>query len=143
MTVNDILMIVWLVVFIVALVVEFGTTDLVSIWFAIGAFVAFFFCISESIPWYVSLIVFIALSAVCLTIFLLFIKKRIDRKMIPTNYEAMIGKSVVIIEVDKDSKTTGVCKIGDVMWTIDAKHDITLGESLKITGVEGNRLKAE
>lgn len=63
--------------------------------------------------------------------------------MIPTNYEAMIGKSVVIIEVNPDSKVSGVCKIGDVMWTIDAKHDIALGETLKITGVEGNRLKAE
>lgn len=50
---------IWLGITIVAVIVELGTQDLSSIWFAGGGIVAMLMSISPKVPWWASLIVFL------------------------------------------------------------------------------------
>ena len=65
---------IWLVVVVLAIVVEVNTIQLVSVWFAISGFVAMilaaFGCLIE-----IQLIVFVLLSAILIIISRFFVKK--------------------------------------------------------------------
>ena len=58
------LWIVWLAIFVIAVIVEASGPSLVSIWFALGALVTLI--ISFLAPWWVQLIVFIVVSTAAL-----------------------------------------------------------------------------
>ena len=53
---------IWLGVVAIAMILEFITMDLVSIWFSVGGLVAMVLSGFEFIPWYVETIVFIVVS---------------------------------------------------------------------------------
>lgn len=141
MSINEIFMIVWAVVFLLTIIVELATTELVSIWFSAGAFISFFFCLSGKIPFYVSIIVFFAVSSIFLLLFTVFFKKKMEAKSFPTNYESLLGREVTVFEVLNDRKN-GLCKIGDVVWMITSPTELTVGDIKKIKNIEGNRLIA-
>lgn len=138
MDINVIFMIVWAAVFIITIGIELATAELVSIWFSVGAIVAFCFCFGN-IPFWVSIIVFFVVSTLILTLFKLFFQKKIDSRTVKTNYESLVGKSVTVFKVMEDPKI-GLCKIGDVIWTVQADQNLTLGQAVTVSSVEGNRL---
>ena len=59
---------VWLAVVVFTLIIEFSTTDMISIWFAGGALVALILA-AFNVWWVIQLIAFIVVSAVLLALF--------------------------------------------------------------------------
>ena len=53
---------VWLFLFLLGIILEAVTQDLVSIWFSVGALVSLVLSGFEFIPWYVETIVFVVVS---------------------------------------------------------------------------------
>ena len=91
------MVIVWLIVFAAALVVEASTSALVSIWFAVGALGAVF-AAALGANLIVQLVVFALLAGILLVFTRPLLKKLFPNKFIPTNSELEIGKTAVVIE---------------------------------------------
>ena len=62
---NTIMLIIWLSVFVLALIAEFATDALVSVWFCIGALAALGVTYIPGTPLWVEITVFFAISTIC------------------------------------------------------------------------------
>ncbi len=135
-------MIFWAVVFVVAVLIEFASMQLVSIWFAagaLGAFVASFFQ-----PFGVQLAVFLVITGVTLIATRPLIKK-FRKPAVPTNHELDLGQNAVVIEDIVPSAGTGRVRIKGVDWSAVSSDGstISLGETVTITQVSGAKLTVE
>ena len=79
---------VWLGVFVVALIVEGVTTELVSVWFAVGALVALPFGFFKE--FWISIIVFVVVSTVALIFTRPIVRRITQRKERKTNVDDVI-----------------------------------------------------
>lgn len=105
----------WLVVLVAAIAIEAASFTLISIWFALGALAAFIaaFC---GAPWFIQIVVFLAVSIIALALTRPLLKKLMPKKYIPTNGELDIGKTAVVTErIDAAAGTGRVC-LGGINW---------------------------
>ena len=117
----------WVAVIAIAAVVEAETCDLVAIWFVPGALVAMIlaFC---GVELWIQSVVFVAVSAVSLTLFFAVFKKRIPKKKaIPTNVDALIGAKGIVEEKIDNLHETGSVKLRGLIWSArSADENITI-----------------
>ena len=123
----------WFVTFIILLIIEIVTINLVSIWFAIGAIASMINSI------FIQLIVFIIVSLISLLITKPIIKKIKSKEIIPTNLDRVIGKSAIVTKEIKKDKYGEVKVLGSI-WTACSDADIDLGEKVKVLSIEGVKL---
>lgn len=87
----------WLVIFVVLLIVELFTVNLVSIWFAIGALVAGI--VSYFIDnMMIQIAVFIIVSTISLLLTNKFVEKLRKGRVVATNLDRVIGKIGLVTE---------------------------------------------
>lgn len=131
----------WTIIFIVTVLVEISTTQLVSIWFAGASIVSFILALC-SVPYWIQLVVFV-FSAVLLLFLsnLLFKDKILKFKKSPTNADSLIGQEI------KLTKSVNPCQVGearvrDVIWTVAVDEEISLSkdEVVIIKEIRGNKL---
>lgn len=129
----------WIILFLVLLLIELATVNLVSIWFAIGAIAAFitsFFTDSALLQ----LLVFVVVSVVSLIIMLPAVKKfKSKEKFVPTNLDRLIGKEA---EVTKEisSNHYGEVRIFDEFWTASSDCTLKVGEKVIVEKIDGVKL---
>ncbi len=129
----------WIILFLVLLLIELATVNLVSIWFAIGAIAAFitsFFTDSALLQ----LLVFVVVSVVSLIIMLPVVKKfKSKEKFVPTNLDRLIGKEA---EVTKEisSNHYGEVRIFDEIWTSSSDCTLKVGEKVIVEKIDGVKL---
>lgn len=131
---------VWIVVMILAVIVEISTTELTSFWFAIGAFGALvvnLFTHDTLIALQVAVFAFISIISIILLRPLL--KKKLNSPTIATNVDSLIGKTVLLTASITPSQI-GSVKIDGVEWSAKASERIEAGDFVKIIGISGNTL---
>ena len=137
-------MMVWIWVALLAafVVIEAATAQLVTIWFAIGAFAALvstFF--TESIL--AQIIVFVIVSAVALAVTRPVVKKMTKAKKQPTNADMYIGKQAVVTEDINNLEATGLVNVGGSVWTARTETEgctVPAGEHVTVVKIEGVKL---
>ena len=131
----------WLIAFVVLVVVEFASLQLLSIWFAAGAFVAMLFAAFD-FPLWIQTIVFILVSSALLACTRPFLKKFLHKPPVPTNSELDVGKTAFVIESIDNLKMTGRVNINGVDWTARSTNSnfIEQGETVIIDRVDGAKL---
>ena len=131
----------WFITFIILLVIELITINLVTIWFAIGAFAAFISTyLTDSII--IQMIVFIVFSILSLALTRPIIKRFKGISIIPTNSDRVVGKvGEVIKKIDPDNY--GEVKVLGSVWTACGKDVFKVGEKVRIKGIEGVKLIVE
>ena len=141
MSPNEVLMIIiWSVVLVGTIVVELDTSDLVSIWFTIGAVTAL---VAAALGvWIVyQFAIFIVVSLVLLFATRPLSKRFMDKEVIRTNADRMIGMhGVVTTEIPFDGK--GEIKVNSQVWTAfsTSKTPIIQGTRVVILDIVGNKL---
>ena len=139
---NQIFMVsVWTAIFILAVVVEISTTDLVSIWFAGGALIALITAIIK-IPFGYQIIVWIISSAICLAIFKPLFGRKLSLKHQKTNTDQLIGEDVLVLK-KVTPHNLGEAKVRDVIWTLSSNDEIEENKYAKVINIEGNKLIVE
>ena len=135
----------WLALSIALVVIELSTTQLISIWFAIGAGVtALVKAIFPSIgiPW--QAIIFVVVSTALFLATRPFVKKLTANrgKEHETNLELIVGKEGVVTECIDNIKGTGAVKINGLEWSArtDDGCEIALGEIVVVKEIKGNKL---
>ncbi|MDF2879567.1 MAG: Membrane protein implicated in regulation of rane protease [Clostridiaceae bacterium] len=132
-------MITWFIILLLSLIVELMTTSLTTIWFCIGAIFAIIaYTLNASVP--VQFIVFVITSALSLIYTKPLVDKHINKKIIKTNVDAIIGQKGITLE-DVDSLIcAGRVMINGLPWravsleeTIIYKDTVVIVE--KIEGV--------
>lgn len=134
---------IWLALVIVAVVVELISTDMTSIWFAIGALVAMILAIFPEVAWYVQLPVFLVISFVLLLSLRPIAKKYLtSRDNTKTNVDALAGQRV-ILQTAPTAAEAGTATIGDVTWMVVSENpsdEFAAGETAEVAEVRGNKL---
>ncbi|MCR4698155.1 MAG: NfeD family protein [Bacilli bacterium] len=139
---NTIMLIVWLSVFVLALIVEISTDMLVSVWFCIGALVALGVTYIPGTPLWVEILVFFAVTIISLIALRPLAKKLLFRNKSQTNIDEIIGKKGKVIKKITELDN-GEVKINGVIWTAMkmADADEILEETVvEVVAVNGNKL---
>jgi len=134
-------MIAWFITFLVLLLIEVITVNLVTIWFAIGSLAALIASfITDSFV--IQMIVFIVVSVISLLLTKPIMRKIRAFDVTPTNYDRVIGK---VGEVTKKigKNQYGEVKIFGNTWTACSDEVINAGSKVKVLDVEGVKLVVE
>ena len=138
------MVILWIVVFAAALIIEAASFALVSIWFAAGALGALI-AAAAGAPFWVQLIIFGVLAGLLLIFTRPLLKKLFPHKFIPTNSELEVGKTAVVIE-DIDNETgKGRVRLGGVNWAaVSADGEkISVGVTVRVKEIRSAKLIVE
>lgn len=139
---NQIFMVsVWAAIFVIAVIVEVSTTDLVSIWFAGGALISMITAIIK-IPFGYQVIVWIISSAIFLAIFKPLFGRKLALKHQRTNMDQLIGQDICLLKASNPHQL-GEAKVRDVVWSVTSDEEIEAGEYAVIKEIQGNKLKVE
>ncbi|MDD6796643.1 MAG: NfeD family protein [Clostridiaceae bacterium] len=130
-------LVLWIVVTIVAIVVDIATSSFLFVWFGLGgiaAIIAEVCGISEI--WQVA--IFIGVSLLATAIGYPWAKKKFKKiKRTPLMEEDYIGKEFVAKEQIKE---TAQIKVGGIYWTGKNEGNvINKGEKFKIVSIDGNK----
>lgn len=132
---------VWMIIFIGLILLELGTVNLVSIWFAIGAFASFVlsFWISD-VTW--QIVLFILVSFVSLLLTKNFVKKIRGREIEATNLDRVIGKIGIVTE-EITKLEPGEVKVDGKKWSAISTKKIKVDSKVEILSIDGVKLKVK
>lgn len=130
--------ILWIVLAVAFLIVEFGTVTLVSIWFVVGALAALGVW-ALGAPLWAQVLTFAAVSMLMLILLRPFLRKFVDPHKVPTNVDALIGKEAIVTEAIDNLAAVGTIKVNGVTWTARSKSGahIPAGTVVAVREVEG------
>ena len=134
--------IIWLVVFVIAIIIEATTAELVSIFFCAGALVSLIVSFIPGVDWWIEVIIFVIISGASLLGLRPLMHKFLNKEKRDTNIDEMIGKKGLMIK-GCDELNHGEIKVNGVIWTAmsaDEKEEIGANEKVVIVGVNGNKL---
>lgn len=133
------LIILWIVIFVLTLIIELSTDQLVSIWFSAGSIIALILAICD-VKWYIQFLIFVLVSCLSLALAQYFIiKKRKNSQNSKTNIDSLIGMTILVTKkITADSLGEG--KIRDIVWSLKSDQEIDEGEEVEIIDISGNKL---
>ena len=132
---------VWLVIAVVLGIFEAATVALVSIWFAIGAVAAMVPAYFNA-PFWVQILVFILVSALCFVFTRPFFKKIIRVNKQPTNVDRLVGQEGVATDDIENIECRGKLFISGLTWSARSETGelIPQGAVVTVKKIEGATL---
>lgn len=137
--------VIWLSLVVLLVVVEIATLGLTTIWFAGGAAAAFistFFGASFEMQ----ILIFLALSFVCLLVTRPAAIRFLNPDVVKTNSDSLVGRTAVATKEINNLAQTGEVDIADISWTARSKEEsciIPAGGKVKICAIKGVKLIVE
>lgn len=131
----------WLIFFIILVIVELITVNLVTIWFAFGALVTSLVSLYTT-DTVILLAVFTLVSLLLLLITKPVVKKLKVKKVVATNLDQVIGKTGVVTETIAKDKI-GEVKVLGKRWSAYSDREISKDKKVKILSISGVKLKVE
>lgn len=131
----------WLIFFIILVIIELITVNLVTIWFALGALVTSLVSLYTT-DTVILLAVFTLVSLLLLLITKPVVKKLKVKKVVATNLDQVIGKTgIVSVPIEKDK--IGEVKVLGKTWSAYSDKEISKDKKVKILSISGVKLKVE
>lgn len=129
---------IWAVAFVVTLLVEIFTVELVSLWFSVGALVAFILALC-GVSTTIQIVVFVVVSIV-LTVSLRWVfMKLLKNTKGKTNLDTVIGSVHTLLKPVTEEEP-GEIKVNGVIWgAVSNGESIEQGKKVSILAVSGNR----
>lgn len=135
---------IWLAVTAAALIIEFITTEMVSVWFVGGGLVAMLLA-GLGLDWYFHIPAFIVVSLTMMLCFRGLVMKKLSKGEVKTNAETVIGKEFELL-TDIGFNKAGSIRINGVVWTAVAENEnaeIPAGTKVILKKIEGNKYIVE
>ena len=136
----DVMIIIWFVIVIIAALVEMNTMDLTSIWFSVGALIAFVLAIAKlSVAW--QIVVFVAVSILLIVSGRPIAKNYFKTNKINTNADRLVGKVAIVTKGIRVGER-GEVKIDGKYWlaVTNGKDDLDVDERVEVLAIEGVKL---
>lgn len=143
---NISLWVIWLIIAVFMLIIELATTNLVTIWFTVGALVAMVMdiCGASTASQIITMAV---ISLVCFVLCMLLIRPKLEslrkRNMQRTNADRLIGREGTVIVPLNAMEGKGQVKVDGQIWSAKADSDIAEGIKVIIKSIEGVKLVVE
>lgn len=136
----DIMIIIWFVVVIIAALIEMNTMDLTSIWFSVGALLAFVLAIANANV-AIQIVVFFVVSIGLIIAVRPIAKNYFRTNRINTNADRLVGK-VAVVTKDIRVGERGEVKIDGKYWlaVTNGKEDLEIDEKVEVLAIEGVKL---
>lgn len=136
----NMMMFFWIIVIVVAFVIEINTLDLVSIWFSLGAifaFVASLLGMSEMVQMWI----FILSTTILLLLTRPLAKKYMIKNTVKTNADRLVGKNAKVTKAILPGER-GEVKIDGKYWLAFSDQEITfdVNEKVEVLAIEGVKL---
>lgn len=137
---NEFMLLVWLIIIVAAFVIEVYTQDLVTIWFSLGAVVAFIAGLL-GLPDWAQIVVFIAASTILLLLTRPIAKKYMVKNTVKTNVDRLIGKVARITKPIKLNER-GEVFIDGKYWLAFSQEEesFKVDEQCRVLAIEGVKL---
>ena len=135
---------IWLGITALALIVEFITSEIVSVWFAGGGLIAMILAIL-GVGWYITLPVFIVLSVVFMLCFRKIAMRYFLKGDAKTNADIAIGQEFTLLS-DIEFGKSGTIKVNDVVWNVITENEhevIKKGKIVVPKYIKGNKYVVE
>lgn len=130
--------ILWIVLFVAFIIIEGATQALVTIWFAVGALVAYLATLLGA-PLWLQLLLFVLTSGAMLILVFPIAKKKLKSGDYKTNVDSIPGQTAVITETI-NFNVRGKASLQGVIWSATGDGHFEVGEKVKVLAVEGNHL---
>lgn len=137
----DYLPYVWIAVMIIMAIFEGLTTQLVSIWFVVGALITA--VVSFFVPSFaIQIILFAGISLLCLVVTRPLVRKAKQINFEPTNADRNIGKVAIVTQEINNNLGTGQVSVGGNTWTARTLKDdvVPVGAQVKVEAINGVKL---
>ena len=137
---NELMVLIWFAVILIAAFIEITTMDLTSVWFSIGDILSFLLAIfNVAIGWQIA--AFIVVSTILLLSVRPLVKNYFRTNIVGTNADALVGKVATCTKPIKASER-GEVKIDGQYWSAitSDKELIEEGDTVEILAIEGNKL---
>ena len=132
---------IWIILLVLAVIIELATTDLTSVWFAAGALSALILnlFVQDELIW-VQIIVFAVVSIIAIIIIKPIIKKKFNAEVVETNANALIGRTVIVVE-PISLYNPGSIKVEGIEWTAKTEQEsFEPGDLVEIVSITGNTM---
>lgn len=136
---------IWLVIMVAAVVIEAITVDLISVWFVVGAFVSMLISFIPNVPWWVQIVIFAVVSGATLVLLRPFAKRFMDRDLVKTNVDEVVGKKAVVT-IDGNVVDPAEVFVDGKRWSaVPANAEVKLekGDIVVVLSVAGVKLIVE
>ena len=134
--------ILWAAILVFAIIAELGTAALVSVWFMPGILAALILAICKVDLW-IQLVVFFALSGICLFVGLKFFRNKMFKNPnARMNADGLVGDVGVVTEEIDNLAETGSIKIRHQTWSARSKggEKIPAGSVVRVEEISGVKL---
>lgn len=122
----------WIIAVIIFAILEAASLGLTAIWFAFGSLAAAIVsCFGAGKI--VQLIVFIAVSGICVVYTRPVVQNKLKVKNTPTNLDRVIGQTAVVTEEINNELGVGQIKAGGLVWTARSEDDSVIEKDSKVT----------
>lgn len=122
---------IWIIVAAALFIIEGATTQLVGIWFAVGAVIAIFPAILGAPPW-LQLLVFLISSIVFLFAIRPVLRDKLAVKKQPTNADMVVGKTGIVLEEIDNLKGAGRVSAMGLTWTARSEEDGVIAKDTRV-----------
>ena len=132
---------IWIIMLVLAVIIEIATTDLTSIWFAAGSLFSLILnlFVGDKLIWLQSM-VFAIVSIAAILIFKPLVKKRFNATVVETNANALIGKTVIVVS-SISLHAPGSIKVEGIEWTAKTDEEsFEPGDLVEIVSITGNTM---
>lgn len=133
--------ILWILLTVGFLILEFATVALISIWFVVGSLVALIAGVLGAAFW-LQLLLFALVALALLLLLRPFLQRFVTPHKVPTNIDAMVGQEAVVTEAISKLDGTGSVKINGLVWSArsESGEPIPAGAIVTVQAVEGVKL---
>ncbi len=128
----------WLVLFLILVFIELATINLVSIWFAVGAFCSMLVSIFVSEIW-IQVLIFAVISVISFILMKPILKRLIKTNPEKTNLDRVVGQ-VGVVTKDIGKRNPGEVKVDGKFWMAVSDHAIKEGKEVEILSIDGVKL---
>ena len=137
------MIIIWAALVAVALLVEYFSCELISIWFS-GAGIVALVLAALSVPIWVQIVVFFVVAGLLIAFVRSVVKRKLDKDHIPTNIvDTYVGKMMKLLKDPQDGESEIILDNG-TNWRVRIEGEgATEGSMVEITGVSGNTFHAK
>ena len=130
----------WALIFVVTLIIELETADLITVWFCVSSFVALILAILGVNPgWQIG--VFIGLSIILLIATRPLTKNMMKKDIIRTNTDRLIGM-IGVVTKEIVPNELGEIKVDNGLWRAINRNGLRfeVGEKASIDAIDGIKL---
>ena len=137
--------IIWGIMFLVLVIVEFATLGLTTIWFAAGALIAVLFS-AVGLPLWVQIAVFVIVSLLLLYFTRPIAIKYFNNERLKTNAESLVGENGIVVEPIQNRQEQGMVLINGMHWSARTVQDgiaVNRDTLVRVIRIEGVKLIVE